>query len=296
MEGVNVSVVIVNYNTVKMTNECIESLYKHTKNVNFEIILVDNASTDGSKDFFLKDERIRYFYLDKNIGFGRANNVGANESQGKYIFMLNSDTILLDDVISKLFNFAENHLDDDLGTVGTCLINSDKEDALSFGQFITSKRIYRRLLETLKIYKNKFEVETYTKLKEKGFLEVDFVSGADLFIPKTIFNQVGGFDRDFFMYYEETDLQKRISKLNLKRYIIDVRDIIHLEGGSFEEKLPFRRKMMMTKGMKLYINKHFKGIYKFQIITLSFLILVKDLIKLNYSNEQKLSLIKEVFK
>ncbi|MFB9077364.1 glycosyltransferase family 2 protein [Flavobacterium procerum] len=296
MDGVNVSVVIVNYNTLKMTNECIESLHKFTKDTVVEIVLVDNASTDGSKDFFSNDKRIRYLYLEENIGFGRANNVGAEVSYGKYIFLLNSDTILLDDVISKLFNFAEKHLKDDLGAVGTCLINSNKEDALSFGQFVTSKRIYRRLLETFKIYKNKFELETYAKLNEKGFLEVDFVSGADLFIPKTVFNKINGFDHDFFMYYEETDLQKRMSKLNLKRYIINVRDIIHLEGGSFEEKLPFRRKMMMTKGMKLYINKHFKGIYKFQIIILSFLILLKDLFKLNYTVSQKISLIREVFK
>ncbi|SCY84895.1 glycosyltransferase family 2 protein [Flavobacterium anhuiense] len=296
MEKVDVSVVIVNYNTMKMTNECIDSLHKFTKNVNIEIILVDNASTDGSKDFFSNDKRIRYLYLEENIGFGRANNVGAEASKGKYIFLLNSDTILLDDVISKLFIFAEKYSKEDLGAVGTCLINSNKEDALSFGQFITSKRIYRRLLETFKIFKNKFEVETYAKLIKNGFLEVDFVSGADLFIPKTAFNKVNGFDHDFFMYYEETDLQKRMSKLNLKRYIINVRDIIHLEGGSFEEKLPFRRKMMMTKGMKLYINKHFRGIYKFQILTLSFLILIKDLMKLNYSREERFSLIKEVIK
>lgn len=296
MSEKDVSVVIVNYNTMQMTNECIESVLKYTKRNSIEIILVDNASTDGSKEFYLSDKRIKYVYSNENLGFGRANNVGIEAACGKYIFMLNSDTIVLDDVIRKLFDFAEKNVDNNLGALGTCLINREKQDALSFGQFVLSKRIYRRLLEGLRIYRKNFEIETYLELDIKGYVEIDFVSGADLFVPKRVFNQIKGFDPDFFMYYEETELQKRMDEVGLKRYIINVRDIIHLEGGSFGHNLPFRRKMMMTKGMKLYIKKHFKGVFKFQIIILSFLILLKDLVSLNYTSNQNLSLIKEIFK
>lgn len=295
MSVIDVSVVIVNYNTMQMTNECIESVMNFTKCNSIEIILVDNASTDGSKEFYLNDKRIKYIYSNENLGFGRANNAGIEAACGKYIFMLNSDTILLDDVIRKLFDFAEKN-GDKLGAVGTCLINREKQDALSFGQFITSKRIYKRLLENIKIYRKTFEAEIYSQLDIHGYAEVDFVSGADLFVPKKIFNQIKGFDSDFFMYYEETDLEKRMEEKGFKRYIINVRDIIHLEGGSFGENLPFRRKMLMTKGMKLYIRKHFKGVLKFQIIILSLLILFKDLLKLDYTLSQKLALIKEIFK
>jgi GT2 family glycosyltransferase len=296
MIEIDVSIVIVNYNTMQMTNECIESVINFSQWNSIEIILVDNASTDGSKDFYLNDKRIKYIYLKENIGFGRANNAGIEVACGKYIFMLNSDTILLDDVIRKLFVFAEKNFDNNLGAVGTCLINREKQDALSFGQFITSKRIYKRLLENLRIYRKSFEAEVYSQLDIQGYAEVDFISGADLFVPKRVFNQIRSFDPDFFMYYEETDLEKRMAEANLKRYIINVRDIIHLEGGSFDENLPFRRKMLMTKGMKLYINKHFKGISKFQIIVLSLLILFKDLLKLDYKLNQNLALIKEIFK
>jgi GT2 family glycosyltransferase len=297
MREIDVSIVIVNYNTMRMTDECVKSVIKFAKFNTIEIILIDNASVDGSKDFFSNDKRIKYVYLNENIGFGRANNVGIEKSIGKYIFLLNSDTILLGDAVSKLFSFAEKiNIDDGLGALGTCLIDEHKKDLLSFGQFITSKRIYRRLFESLKIYRNKFELEVYSEIKEKGYAEVDFASGADLFIPKKVFNQIRPFDSDFFMYYEETDLEKRMANVGLKRYIINVRDIIHLEGGSFSEKLPYKRKMLMTKGMKIYISKHYKGALKLQIIMLSFFILLKDLLTLKYTLKQNLSLIREVLK
>lgn len=296
IENIEVSVVIVNYNTKQMTSECIDSVIHFTKSNLIEIILVDNASEDGSKEFYLTDKRVNYIYLNENIGFGRANNVGIEVASGKYIFMLNSDTILLDDVIKKLFDFAEKNINKNLGAVGTCLVDRGNRNLLSFGQFITSRRIYERLLENLRIYKSTFEEDIYSKLDTHYHVEIDFISGADLFVPKCIFNKVKTFDPDFFMYYEETDLQRRMHKAGLKRYVINVRDIIHLEGGSFSEKLPFKRKMLMTKGMKLYIDKHFKGVLKFQITTLSFFILLKDLLRLNYTFAQNFSLIREVFK
>lgn len=294
MNEIDVSVVIVNYNTMQMTNKCIESILNFTKSNSIEIILVDNASTDGSKEFYLNDNRIKYIYTNENLGFGRANNIGIDTAIGKYIFFLNSDTLLLDDVIKKLFDFAEKKDGNNLGALGICLLNNQKKDALSFGQFVSSKRIYRRLLENLGIYRKNFETETYLKIENQGYIEIDFISGADLFVPKRVFNLISGFDPDFFMYYEETELQKRMDIIGLKRYILNIRDIVHLEGGSFGHNLPFRRKMMMTKGLKLYIKKHFKGVFKVQIIILSLLILLKDIINLNYTLNQNLSLIKEL--
>ena len=89
----DVSIIIVNYNTKDLTSQCIDSIYEKTQGVRFEIILVDNASTDGSKEVFEKDTRITYIYSDENLGFGRANNLGAKVAKGKYLFLLNSDTI-----------------------------------------------------------------------------------------------------------------------------------------------------------------------------------------------------------
>lgn len=295
MKNIDVSVVIVNYNTLIMTQECIDSIFKVSRNISFEVILVDNASTDGSKEHFSTVSQIKYLYNEKNLGFGCANNVGVKEAIGKYIFLLNSDTILLDNVIKKIFDFAERCPEEELGAIGTCLVDGNMQDTLSFSEFLSSKRIYRKLFEKLYFYNKSKEAEIYDKLRAIGFAEVDFITGANLFVPRKIFNKIDGFDPDFFMYYEETDLEKRMDSIGLKRFILNLRDIIHLEGGSFGVSIPFRRKMMMLKGMKIYINKHFKGISKLHILFLSLITLLKDLPGLNYSRKENIALIKEIF-
>lgn len=85
----DVSIIIVNYNTCRMTAECIDSVFEKTHGIDFEIILVDNASTDGSREHFAGDSRITYIYNDENLGFGRANNAGIERARGRYVFLLN---------------------------------------------------------------------------------------------------------------------------------------------------------------------------------------------------------------
>lgn len=98
----DVSVIIVTYNTLALTRDCIDSIFRHTANVQFEVIVVDNASEDGSYDYFSKDRRIIYVYSQENMGFGRANNLGLEYASGEYIFLLNSDTYLKNNAI-KIF-------------------------------------------------------------------------------------------------------------------------------------------------------------------------------------------------
>ena len=98
----DVSIIIVNYNTLKVTAQCLDSIFRLTYGLSFEVILVDNASTDGSKEIFSQDKRIKYIYSDRNLGFGRANNLGFQTAAGEYIFLLNSDTILLNNAVLHL--------------------------------------------------------------------------------------------------------------------------------------------------------------------------------------------------
>ena len=98
----DVSIIIVNYNTKELTAACINSIFQYTEGVEFEVILVDNASTDGSREFFRKDTRIILIESEINLGFGRANNLGYEYSHGKYVFLLNSDTYLLNNAV-KIF-------------------------------------------------------------------------------------------------------------------------------------------------------------------------------------------------
>lgn len=105
----DISIIIVNFNTAKMTGECIESIYKHIHGIDFEIILVDNNSTDNSVAY-LKEKfpDMELISLKENIGFGRANNCGAKKAKGKYLFLLNSDTLLFDNALFSFFNFCES--------------------------------------------------------------------------------------------------------------------------------------------------------------------------------------------
>ncbi|WP_262918270.1 glycosyltransferase family 2 protein [Mucilaginibacter straminoryzae] len=290
-----VSVIIVNYNTCSMTIECIESIVRFTKNI-YEIIVVDNASTDQSKEMFSSDSRIKYIYLDENIGFGGANNLGIAVAKGKYIFLLNPDTILLYDIIEKLYLFAEDHRDHKIGAIGTCLINNYKADMMSFGEFISAKRIYKRLFEKLPTAKRSYEADIYQILNANYYAKVDFVSGADLFIPRKVLDQVSVFDPGFFMYYEETDLQKRMHDLGYSNYVINERGIIHLEGGSFDSIMKFERKLIITQSLNLYIKKHLFGLKKFHLLLLSFLVLIKDLLKSRYSLNHNIILLKALLK
>ena len=124
----DVSVIIVNYNTLGLTSDCIESIIAQTSTVEYEIILVDNASTDGSKEVFAQDKRIKYIYSDRNLGFGRANNLGIREAKGRYLFFLNSDTILLNNAVKLFFDFCEKNPDRKIGAVGAVLKDQNQKN------------------------------------------------------------------------------------------------------------------------------------------------------------------------
>lgn len=135
----DVSVIIVNYNTLGLTSDCIESIIAQTSTVEYEIILVDNASTDGSKEVFAQDKRIKYIYSDQNLGFGRANNLGIREAKGRYLFFLNSDTILLNNAVKLFFDFCEKNPDRKIGAVGAVLKDQNQKNIHSYGRFITPR-------------------------------------------------------------------------------------------------------------------------------------------------------------
>lgn len=135
----DVSVIIVNYNTLGLTSDCIESIIAQTSTVEYEIILVDNASTDGSKEVFAQDKRIKYIYSDRNLGFGRANNLGIREAKGRYLFFLNSDTILLNNAVKLFFDFCEKNPDRKIGAVGAVLKDQNQKNIHSYGRFITPR-------------------------------------------------------------------------------------------------------------------------------------------------------------
>ena len=109
MNATDVSIIIVNYNTHKLLRNCLISIIENTKRCSYEIIVVDNASTDNSREIATEFKSVKWIQSEVNLGFGKANNIGSLEASGKYLFFLNSDTILLNDAISIFYDFFEEN-------------------------------------------------------------------------------------------------------------------------------------------------------------------------------------------
>lgn len=230
---IDVSIIIVNYNTRQMTSECIDSVFEKTTGISFEVIVVDNASKDNSREFFSADKRIIYIYNDENIGFGRANNKGIEIACGRNILFLNSDTLLINNAIKMLSEYLDAH--DDVGVCGGNLFNLKCNPSLSYRRLLPGvlydiNELFCRIPEKVIYGENSYFNHT------NHVLYVKYISGADLMLRKSIVNDIGGFSDDFFMYYEETDLCCRIIKNGWKIASIPYAEIQHLEGHSFAKE------------------------------------------------------------
>ena len=269
----DVSVIIVNFNTAKMTAECIESIYQFSKGIEFEIIIVDNNSQDNSVDYIKQNyPNVNIIALDENKGFGKANNIGANSAKGKYLFFLNSDTLLKDNALKTFFSFSEkNSTALNIGIVGGILLNTQGKQCESFDKFPNA------MTELLKLMANHHSSINYVKNKfnnniTKKYFKVDYICGADLFMSKELFVKIEGFDPLFFMYYEESDMQKRISNLNKNNYILKDVHILHYGGGSEKKQLSLRKRTIVSSSCLKYMRKH-HCLFNYYIFKLMFITL-----------------------
>lgn len=271
----DVSIIIVNYNTKELLANCINSIYKNTSNVNFEIVIVDNASTDGSQEFIKKNfSDVLLIESDENLGFGKANNLGAKSASGDFLFLLNSDTILLNNAIFLFLDFYNKNKFLNIGCLGGLLVDQNGNSIHSSESFPLKRRIFFDIINNYfrGLFRSPFKRETL-EFENKCYFEVDYITGADLFISKELFFKVEGFDPRFFMYYEETDLQKKVSRLGLKRFIIKEPKIIHLEGASVSEALfSAKKRIMINDGMFKYFKKN-SSFISYYIFRLFFLII-----------------------
>ena len=272
----DVSVIIVNYNTKRITQNCINSLFEKTKGVTFEVILVDNCSIDGSVEGFSQDSRIIFIPLKVNIGFGRANNAGVENAKGKYIFFLNSDTVLLNNAIKEFYDYAELHQNEQIGGIGCRLRKADMSYCHSYARFPSfGLELWKPIILPLSLMMGK----TYTYLDKPeccdDVFKVDYVTGADLFVRRTVIDKCGAFDPDFFMYYEESEMQFRWTKAGYPSYIIKSPQIVHLEGASYGNngkiERNVRRELQVMRSVFLYIKKT-NVFYKYVLFRVLFLL------------------------
>ena len=253
-----VSVIIVNYKTPKLCIDCINSVLEKTAEIDFEIILVDNNSQDDSLQILKENLGDKVILVDagKNLGFGKANNLGAKYAKGEYLFLLNSDTVLRNNAINHLYDFISNN--PEVGIVGGNLFDKDGNYAHSFkyNQFdlknLKVPGFFRALRHKLsgKLIDPDFN-DTNEPVELNGY-----ITGADLMIKKSIFDEVGGFDKDFFMYFEESEMTFRVKKLGYKVFSVPTAEIIHLEGASTKSKsFSERRQRMYNESAVKYFRK-----------------------------------------
>ena len=292
-----VSVIIVNYNTKKLTSECIDSVFEKTKDVEFEVILVDNASTDGSVEHFSNDKRITFIASPENLGFGRANNKGLEAATGKYIFYLNSDTLLANNAI-KLFYDKFEESPEEIACMGTMLWDKDGKVTHSFGRFPTVgiSLLYKTPLFNIPTFLGILKgFDDEPKYIKGHFFPVPFITGADLFVRRSVIDKYGAFDKDFFMYFEDPDIQLRYYKHGYKSYIYDAPHIHHLEGASSKKKPNLWRRMTGLRSCYTYHKKHATRIGYFMLRLFLPLLSLPYLFQSTFSWSDKLKYMKATF-
>ena len=242
----DVSIILVSYNTKDLTRDCLKSIYDKTHGINYDIWIVDNASSDGSVQM-IKEEfpDVKLIESSENLGFGSANNIAIKQSDSKYCFLLNTDTVLVNNAVKILFDFMEKPENSDVGGCGGQLYNSDMTHQSSVGEFDTLDKLYKKALgmnftPIICRYKHIFKTKS-RKLKEKQEetssvytpdYEPDFIIGADLMLRKSSLDIVGAFDERFFMFGEEAELCFRLKKNGFKIKFVPESKIIHFGGAS----------------------------------------------------------------
>lgn len=233
----DVSIIIVAWNVQDFLRNCLKSIYKESKGIEFEVIYVDNASKDGSVEMVRKNfPKVKIIQNSQNKGFAAANNQAIEEAKGRYVLLLNSDTIVLDDAIAKTIQFADAH--SEAAVVGCKVLNPDKTLQPTCFMF---PAILNMLLLASYLYKlfpksKFFGRERMTWWDRSDQREVDVVTGCFMLVRRKAIEQLGMLDERFFIYSEETDWCYRFKKNGWKMLFTPEPEIIHYGGQTVKQR------------------------------------------------------------
>jgi len=271
----DLSIIIVNYRTYDLTKQTIESVINKDHSFSYEIYLVDSASQDGSLEKLQEDFKeqsadgvIKFIASTENKGFAHANNLALKQTTARYVLLLNSDTVILNDGLDKCFNYIEK--DESIGALGCKLLlpdgDLDKACRRSFPTFSVSA--YRMLgLSHLFPKSKRFGRYNLTYLDENQTYEVDCLAGAFMLVRSQAIHQVGLLDEDFFMYGEDIDWCYRIKAKGWKIVYFADAEVVHYKGGSKQGPEESCLTYEFYKSMYLFYNKHYRDEYPW-IVTL----------------------------
>lgn len=251
------SIIIVSWNVKPLLRTCLNSIYSHTKDLSFEVFVVDNASHDGSADMVAKDFPQAYLIKNhRNVGFGKANNQAFKKAHGRYILFLNDDTEIESNIFKKLITKYDRLGDASVGMMGCRLVNADGSQQESVRAFPT---VFDQTMILFKLHRLfPWLVSGYRQSHFDYDTEqtVDQVMGAFMLVPRAVLDEHGVFDEDFFAWFEEVDLQKRLHNAGYEILYTPTVHCIHVKGASFDQLRRPKAQMMFNKSMRTYFRKH----------------------------------------
>lgn len=257
----DISIVIVNYNVRDFVLNCLESIYKSDlQGLTLEVFVVDNASIDGSTQVIAQEyPQVQLIANEKNLGFSVANNIAIKKAAGKYVLLLNPDTLVQEDTLKKCFDYMEGH--PSVGALGVKMIDGS-------GTFLPeSKRAlpsawnsFTKLSGLANVFPQSQLFNGYAlgHLSEDSNHEIEVLCGAFMFMPRSVLEKVGLLDEQFFMYGEDIDLSYRILKAGYKVHYLADTTIVHFKGES-TKKGSLNYVKTFYSAMSLYVDKHHGG-------------------------------------
>ncbi|MGO9531630.1 MAG: glycosyltransferase family 2 protein [Syntrophobacteraceae bacterium] len=264
MPEIDLSIIIVNYHSSDYVLACMRSICEQTYSVNYEVIVVDNASYDGcGEELARKYPDVVFVQSEHNLGFARANNLGANHARGRVLLFLNPDTEIQERAIERLYGHFLQLVNP--GMAGCRLLNSDGSLQTSCVQSLPT--ILNQVLDAdiLRRVFPKSGLWGTEALLEKAPMpvEVEAVSGACMIVRREVFDSIGGFSGDFFMYGEDLDLCWKARRAGFRNYHINDVVIVHHGGGSLQQVRSNFSIVMMRESVSRFLRKSNGSFYSF---------------------------------
>ncbi|MCX5748931.1 MAG: glycosyltransferase family 2 protein [Candidatus Saganbacteria bacterium] len=254
----DLSICIVGWNVREFLKKCLDSIYTNPPACDFEVIVTDNNSSDGSVEMVRASyPRVNLIINNNNLGFSTANNQCIKQSKGKYILLLNPDTEVLPGALDKLIAFFNGH--PDAAAVAPKLLNPDLSLQRSVLSFPTLGAMIMRLIFIEQIwpgnpYSSKYLMAGF---KHDMVMEIDQPMGAAIMLRKDVLDKVGLFDEESFMFFDEVDLCTRIKKAGWKIFFTPTAQIVHHGGSSIKKWGPLKLGKHWTRSRNHYFKKHF---------------------------------------
>lgn len=249
------SVTLVHHDGLAALRDCLRSLYLHPPSISFEVVLVDNVSTDGAVEMVTAEfPEVRLLRNERRQGFGANQNRAMEASQGEYVFLLNDDTIVHPGAFDALCATLDTH--PEVGCVGPRLLNLDGSLQISCYRFPSPGQCIAENLLLSAVLPDHPAFGDYRAWPHDSEREVDFVVGAAMLVRRKVMEEVGTFDSDFFMYFEEIDWQRRMRQRGWRIAFCPNAVITHL-GGQSTEGLRNRQFVEFNRGKAKYLRKHY---------------------------------------